>query len=163
MSRPLTELMTVLDQLAGEYTQLLALMETQHAAMKSFDLPRITEMVNQQETIRLRISGLETRRKALLRQLTATLKLPAEPTLARLAELFEPQAQALLTLRERLRDVMGRVAQRTRMSARLSGAVLGHLNTAVRLLARAVARAGLYTRSGTPQVAGRIGVLEAVG
>ena len=45
----------------------------------------------------------------------------------------------------------------------LAGAVLGHLNTVVRLIAGAVERAGIYTKSGVPQVSNRIGVMEAVG
>ena len=49
------------------------------------------------------------------------------------------------------------------MAGRLASAVLGHLNTVVRLLAGAVEKAGLYTKQGIPQVSARIGVMEAVG
>jgi hypothetical protein len=45
----------------------------------------------------------------------------------------------------------------------LAGAVLGHLNTVVRLIAGAVEQAGVYTKQGVPQVSARIGVIEAVG
>jgi hypothetical protein len=37
------------------------------------------------------------------------------------------------------------------------------LNTVVRLIAGAVEQAGVYTKTGSPKVSGRIGVLEAVG
>ena len=42
-------------------------------------------------------------------------------------------------------------------------ALLGHLNTVVRLIAGAVERAGVYTKTGAPQMSNRIGVMEAVG
>ncbi len=49
------------------------------------------------------------------------------------------------------------------MAAKLSAAVLGHLNTAVRLVAGAIERAGVYTRTGSPKVAARIGNMDAIG
>jgi hypothetical protein len=55
------------------------------------------------------------------------------------------------------------IASRTKVSGKVAGAVLGHLNTVVRLLAGAVERAGVYTKDGIPRVSGRIGIMEAVG
>ena len=58
---------------------------------------------------------------------------------------------------------MQQISNRVTVAGRLAGALLGHLNTAVRLIAGAVEQAGLYTRDGSPKVSGRIGVMEAVG
>ena len=87
-----------------------------------------------------------------MRQIAATLKLPEEPRLTRLAELFPQYAAALLKARNDLRELAAKIAQRSQGSGRLASAVLGHLNTVVRLLAGAVQRAGLYTRQGIPRV-----------
>jgi hypothetical protein len=69
----------------------------------------------------------------------------------------------LLKLRAELKDVINRVQARTHVAGKLASAVVGHLNTVVRLLAGAVEKAGLYTKQGIPQVSSRIGVMEAVG
>ena len=54
-------------------------------------------------------------------------------------------------------------AARTHVAGRVATAVLGHLNTVVRLVAGAVEKAGLYTKNGVPRVSSRIGVMDAVG
>jgi len=163
MSRQVSELQTLLAQLTAEHRKLLSLMESQHAAMKKLDIAAMGELINLQEATRLRINHLEGRRRALIRQITTALRLTEPPTLSGLAEMFPQQAAGLTKARQELREVIGKVSQRSRHSGRLAGAVLGHLNTAMRLLAAAVERAGLYTRRGVPRLATRIGVMEAVG
>jgi hypothetical protein len=69
----------------------------------------------------------------------------------------------LLKLREELRSLIGQVATKNHIVGKLAAAVLGHLNTAIRLVAGVVEHAGLYTRNGVPRMAARIGVMEAVG
>jgi hypothetical protein len=55
-----------------------------------------------------------------------------------------------------------KIAENTHVAGRVTGAFLGHLNTAVRLISGAVQHAGVYTKYGTPRVSQRIGVMEAV-
>jgi len=69
----------------------------------------------------------------------------------------------LLQLRDQLRAIMREIADRAVVAGRLAQAVLGHLNTAMRLFADAVGQAGTYTKYGVPRVSARIGVMEAVG
>jgi hypothetical protein len=163
MSRQLSELQTILTQLTAEHRKLLSQVESQHAAMKKLDITAMGDVLNAQEMTRLRINSLETRRKAQIRQLATSLRLTEQPTLSALAEMFPQQAGGLNKARLELRELIAKVSQRTGRSSRLAGAVLGHLNTAMRLLAAAVERAGLYTRRGVPRLASRIGVMEAVG
>jgi phage shock protein A len=163
MSRQLADLETILRQLIAEHEKLLHQLEAQQAAMKKLDVRAMEEACDQQQATRLRIASLETRRKLVVTQLATMLRVPAPTTLTRLADAL-PQARArLLDLRDRLKDLMTRISTRAHVSGRLAGAVLGHLNTAVRLLAGAVEQAGLYTKHGIPQVSTRIGVMEAVG
>ena len=82
---------------------------------------------------------------------------------AELADLHPPHRATLLALRDEIKSIAGQITSRTHVAARLSSAVLGHLNTVVRLLAGAVEKAGLYTKHGVPSVSSRIGVMEAVG
>jgi hypothetical protein len=111
----------------------------------------------------MRIAALDGKRKTLVNQLAAMVKLPANTTLKRLAEAIPQHKQALLSLRDQLKAKVTEVATRSTVAGRVAGALLGHLNTVVRLLAGAVEQAGIYTKQGTPQVSTRIGVIEAVG
>ncbi|MGE5609344.1 MAG: flagellar protein FlgN [Bacillota bacterium] len=163
MSRQLADLETILQQLITEHEKLLRQLEAQQAAMKKLDVRAMEEASDQQQATRLRIAALETRRQLVVNQLATMLRIPAPVTLTRLAGAM-PQARArLLELRDRLKDLTTRISTKAHVSGRLAGAVLGHLNTAVRLLAGAVEQAGLYTKHGVPQVSTRIGVMEAVG
>ncbi len=93
----------------------------------------------------------------------ALVNLTGELTVAKIAAISPENAGTLLELRKQLKDLVEQVAATNKISGKVAGAVLGHLNTVVRLLAGAVERAGLYTKNGVPQVSGRIGGMEAVG
>jgi hypothetical protein len=163
MSRYVTDLQAILQQLTAEHRKLLGLLDAHHEAMKKFDLTAMADLMPRQEMCRLRIIELENKRRATLRQLTVTLKLPEEPRLTRLAELFPQFADGLLAARRDLREIAGRIATRSQNSGRLTTAVLGHLNTVVRVLAGAAQRAGVYTKQGIPRVGTRVGMMDAVG
>jgi hypothetical protein len=163
MSRQLTELKAVLEQLIAEQGKLLSQLEAQYAAMKKFDIKTMLELGHDQEATRLRLITLEHKRRMLVRQIAAGAKLNEEPSITRIMELFPPYAGEFGKLRGQMRDLIGKIRKRTQMASKLSSAVLGHLNTAVRVVAGAIERAGIYTRSGAPRVASRIGVMDAIG
>lgn len=165
MSRQLQELEQVLSLLVGEHRNLLSHIDTQQAAMKAMAVDAIESATRQQEVTRMRIATLESRRQNLIRQLAVLTRTtdPSKLTIAKLAATFPQRGPVLLKLRDDLRLMVEEVARRTGIAGKLAGALLGHLNTAVRLIAGAVERAGVYTKSGAPQLASRIGVMEAVG
>ena len=164
MSRLLPELESVLRCLADEHRRLLACVEAQHAAMKAFDLKAMDDARNQQEASRLRVAALENKRRTVVAHIAkrseARRQGHAHP--ARRPAPAAPR-RAARSCATRSRDSPSRSPRRTHVAGRLSGAVLGHLNTVVRLLAGAVEKAGLYTKHGVPSVSSRIGVMEAVG
>ena len=164
MSRLLPELENVLQSLVAEHRRLLAHLEAQQAAMKAFDLKALDDARNQQEASRLRVAALENRRRATVLLIARTLRVDAQTlTITRLAELQPAARGPLLKLRDELKGLAAQIGARTHVAGRLASAVLGHLNTVVRLLAGAVEKTGVYTRQGVPRVSGRIGVMEAVG
>ena len=163
MSRLLPELESVLRALADEHRRLLAAVEAQQGAMKAFDLKAMDDARNQQEASRLRVATLEAKRRTVVAHIAKGLKLDGKVTLTQLADLHPPRRAALLALRDEIKQLAETIAARTHVAGRLAGAVLGHLNTVVRLLAGAVEKAGLYTKHGVPRVSSRIGVMEAVG
>jgi len=163
MSRQLVELESILQQLIDEHRKLLKHLDNQQAAMRAFNLAGLDQMANLQEGSRLRIATLETRRRLLVGQMARGLNIAGELSLTKLAQLHPQRTRELLRMRDELKEAIGRISTRTHVAGRLAGAVLGHLNTAVRLLAGAVEQAGLYTKQGIPRVSARIGVMEAVG
>jgi hypothetical protein len=161
--RQLSDIELTLQQLVAEHHKLLKHVEMQQEAMKIFALDKMDDATNLQEATRLRIATLENRRRAIAMQIAKAMRLNGDLTIKKLAEMFPQRAPVLLQHREELRNVIEQIQTRTHVAGRLAGAVLGHLNTVVRLVSGAVERAGVYTKNGVPQVSKRIGVMEAVG
>ena len=163
MLRQVSELEAVLNELIAEHQRLLAHLLTQQSAMKVFDLKGMDATANFQEASRLRIIKLETRRRAIVAQISRAQGARVDLTIAEVARLVPARSEILLKQRAMLKDLIQQVSTRVQVAGKLAGAVLGHLNTIVRLFAGAVEKAGLYTKHGVPQVSSRIGVMEAVG
>ena len=161
--RQLTELEVTLQQLTAEYNRLMKHMDAHQAAMKSFDLPAMDAAAHQQEASRLRIGMLENKRKTLVNQIGKLLKHEGQLTITRIAEMNPQRGPLLMKLRDELRSTVQKASAKSHVAGKLAGAVLGHLNTVVRLLAGSVENAGVYSKHGVPQVNARIGVMEAVG
>ncbi len=163
MSRQLAELEHVLSLIVVEHRKLLEQVDAQHLAMRTMQTEQIQNITALQESTRLRIATLDTKRRNLAIAIGKLIRLTGEPTLAQLAQAFPARALPLQQLRRELRTLVTQIQTKTTIASRLAGAVLGHLNTAVRLIAGAVEQAGVYTKHGTPRIAARIGAIEAVG
>ena len=163
MSRQFQDLEAILANLIAEHRRLLEHVTAHEAAMRTFDLKAMDAVATQQQACRSRIAALEERRKATVASIARTLRVDPNLPLGRLADLHPPRREMLLRLRAELKGLAEQIAARTKITSRIAAAVLGHLNTAARLLAGAVGKAGVYTKQGTPQVSRRIGVMEAVG
>jgi hypothetical protein len=163
MSRQVLELETLLVQLIDEHRKLLVHVERHQAAMKTLDLKAMDDAVRLQEATRLRIANLDVRRRQTVIMIGRAHRMAGAPSLPDIAAMYPPSAAKLNKLRDELKAAIQKVQNRSHVAGRLASAVLGHLNTVVRLLAGAVEKAGLYTKQGVPQVSSRIGVMEAVG
>jgi len=163
MSKTLADLEAVLNQILAEHRRLLTQLDAQQTAMKKFDLKAMASVAQFQEGSRIRLLSLDAQRRNLAAQLARDLRIPGEVTLAGLAKLHPARSQALLQLRREMRETIDAIRLRTNVSSRLANAVLGHLNTALRIFAGAIHKAGLYTKQGTPRIASRIGVMETIG
>ena len=163
MSKQIVDLESILHQQVVEHRKMLAMSDTHQEAMKKFSLKSMEDIGHLQEACRLRMATLEYKRKTLTLQIAKLHKLPGDLKLPQLAELYPQYKPSLLKLRAELRDLMDQITRKNFIAGRVAGAVLGHLNTVVRLLAGVVEKAGLYTKQGIPKVSARIGVMEAVG
>jgi len=162
MSRQVSELEGLLQQLVDEHQKLLVHVDNHQRAMKTFDLKAMDDVCRLQEAARIRIANLEAKRRNLVVTIARAHRMNQTPTLPDLATMYPANGPRLLALRDTLKATIAQLQTRTHVAGRLAGAVVGHLNTVVRLLAGAVERAGIYTKDGVPKVSNRIGVMEAV-
>jgi hypothetical protein len=164
MSRQVLELESLLQELIAENQRLLKHLQSQQVAMRTMDLAAMDAAARQQDGSRMRLLALETRRRNTVAQiLQQNNKRGPNVTIADIAGWYPARSAELLKLRGQLKDIVQQVQTRAQVAGRVAGALLGHLNTVVRLIAGAVEKAGLYTKQGVPKVSSRIGVMEAVG
>jgi len=163
MSRQVTELEGVLQLMIDEHRRMLATVIAQQTAMKTLKLDAMQDAMHRQESSRMRIANLDMRRRLLAQQIAKLSRVNGEMSLAQVATVFPQSGPKLIKLRDELKGLIKQIADRTHVAGRVAAAVLGHLNTAMRLFAGAVGQSGVYTKHGTPRVANRIGVMDAVG
>ena len=161
--RPIIDLESVLGELLEEHRKLLMCVEIHQAAMQSLNVPAMETSRARQEAARTRIMRLEDRRRGMVMQIARINQIKGEPKIPAIAELYPQRRTQLLALREQLLTAMRKVSDRSFVANKVASGVLGHLNTAMRILAGAVGNGGIYTNRGTPKMARRIGVIEAVG
>src|SRR6476659_67659 len=102
----LADLENLLQLLVTEHRRLLAHLEAQQAAMKAFDLKALDDARNQQEASRLRVAGLENKRRVLVVQIARQMRVDAQGlTITRLAELQPARRDALFKVRDELKDL----------------------------------------------------------
>jgi hypothetical protein len=163
MSRQLTDLESVMQMLVDEHRRLHGHLVAQQDAMKTLALGEMEQLQRLQETSRLRIAGLDSRRRLLVQQVARLARTNGNITLPEIAAAFPQFGPKLLAKRDELKLLMKQIADRSYVAGRLASSVLGHLNTALNLFAAAVGQAGVYTKNGVANVKNRIGVMEAVG
>jgi hypothetical protein len=160
---PIADLEKLLLQIAAEHRTLLANLTLHQDAMRTFKLDEMTAAGEAVEASRTRLVMLEARRRVLVQQIARLHKLAPNASLAEIAAIAPQHKAGLLKIRDELKLITGQITRRTTVSQKVAGALLGHLNTVVRLVAGAVQSAAVYTKQGMPTVSGRIGVMEAVG
>lgn len=166
MSTPpsdLDRLVECLKALVDEHRRLLDAVVRHDTAMRAMDAGQIEQLAAVQETCRTRIVQAEARRRLIVATIVRQSKLVGEPTLSRIAASSPTHRQSLLSLRDELKTVAAQIKAKTAVTARIAQSLLGHLNTAVRLLATAVEKGGTYTKQGAPKLTRRLGSIEAVG
>src|SRR4051794_11581392 len=119
MSRLFTDLESLLQQQIAQHQKLLICMDAHQAAMKRMDLPAMDEAAKQQEAVRLRIAGLETRRRSVVTQLAMLMRLEGQPTISQLAESAPQFKPKLLPLRDQLRDLIQKASVRATIAGRV--------------------------------------------
>src|ERR1700760_2540569 len=106
MSRQVSELEAILQQLIDEHRKLIGHVDAQQVAMKSFDLKAMDDVVRLQDAARIRISGLETRRRAVILAIARAHRMNQALTLPDVAAMFPAQAANLLKLRDELKETI---------------------------------------------------------
>jgi hypothetical protein len=157
------ELLRLLQAQIAEHKRLIDCLARHASAIKAMNLAEVDLAVRTAAQLRQRLATLELRRKAAADVLANTLKLGGRASLAQIASALPNDAAALFAARDELRKLIEQARAQAHIASRVAGAVLGHLNTVVRLVGTAVKHAGVYTRSGNARVSRPVGLIEAVG
>lgn len=163
MSAPIAELEKLLVQIIAEHRTLLGGLNLHVEAMKAFKIADVSAATDIVEGSRVRIVMFESRRKLVLQQIARLYKLPLTATLREIAAAAPEYRISLMKHREALQQITSQISRKTTVSSRVAGALLGHLNTVVRIVAGAMQQRTLYTKQGMRTVHSRIGMIEAVG
>ena len=159
----LDRLSECLKSLVEEHRRLLDAVLRHDKAMRAMDAGQIEQLAAAQEQCRTRIIQSEARRRLVVANLARQAKIAGEPTLSRIATAFPSHRVSFLAMRDELKSLATEIKNKTAVTARIAQSLLGHLNTAVRLLASAVEKGGTYTKHGAPKLTRRLGSIEAVG
>lgn len=163
MAQQVTNLEIILQAMIEEHGRMLAAVAQQHEAVKKLSMEQLTESTNRLEASRVRLSQMETRRKQAVIIIAKLVNGTPQMTVTQIAAAFPQHAPRLTQLGQQLKKAINDIQQHTTVIGKVSVAVLGHLNGALRAFARAVGQAGTYTKGGIPKVASRIGIMDAVG
>lgn len=163
MTPQAAELHRVLSSQIAEHKRLIECLQKHRAAMKTLDLNAVDLAVRAASQIKGRLAQLETRRRQIADQLANQLKLGGRASLAQIATALPQDTIELNQARDELRSLIEAARNEAHIASRVAGAILGHLNTVVRVVGTAVRHAGVYTRSGNAKVGSRVGLMEAVG
>jgi hypothetical protein len=161
--KPIVDLEIILAEMLVEHHKLIKHLDSQQLAMQGLHLKEMEAARAQQEASRSRILSLENRRRLQVQQIARINQLQTEPKIPQLAAMYPQRKAQLMKLQADLKSVMQQIADKSFIGSKLASSVLGHLNTAMRILAGAVGGGGVYTQRGVPKMARRIGVMEAVG
>ena len=132
MSDPvIPQLAATLRDLIAAHRDLIAALVEQHAALRSFDAPRVAELVARQERVHRRLMRLEAERRRRSEAAARALGLRRDATLADVAS-RSPAAEELLALRTELRQLSAEAAERGRRCGRIAGTALANLGSALR-------------------------------
>lgn len=162
MSPTIVELEKLLAVLVNEHRTLSAAADVYQKALRTFDLEQINAGADAVEASRSKIVMFENRRRHQTLLVARTHKLPNDVTITQIATAVPAHRLTLLKHRDELRKLVAEISAKNNVSAKVAAAMMGHLNSVVRMVSGAVRQAAVYTRYGQHTVAARVGVMEAV-
>ncbi|MGC4030397.1 MAG: flagellar export chaperone FlgN [Tepidisphaeraceae bacterium] len=162
MSPTIVELEKLLALLVTEHRALSAAADVYQKALRTFDLQQINAGADAVEACRAKIVMFENRRRHQTLLVARTHKLANDVTISQIAQAVPAHRVNLVKYRDELRKLTAEITAKNSVSAKVATAMMGHLNSVVRMVSGAVRQAAVYTRYGQHTVAARVGVMEAV-
>jgi hypothetical protein len=168
----IAELEELLQKLLSEHEELLALAGTHRQAIQNADPATLGGCVQRQNEVVRRVAELESRRLALVVRLAEKMKplqtngraqgpIPDRPTITTIAKsLAEPVRTRLVSLAERLRELLARLQREHAALREASAALAAHMEGLMRQMAKKLSHAGTYGRRGL--VESRVQVVSAL-
>ena len=153
-------LQAVLQQLVGQHSTMLELLERKRVAIRSHDTRAMTELCQLENECVKAISELEKTRLELVANMTLIVKPDAaEPMrMAEMAEhLPEPARGQLLVQRQQMLDKMQQVQAETQVVRQATDAIMKHMTNLVQTVTAFSSGVTTYSAQGAPpQAKGRV-------
>ena len=161
MDKMVTELLTLLREIAAGQERLMKLSLARREAMRTFDAPRMEQLTLQERGEIATMGMLDKRRQALVMQFRNVLGKGVEPNVTEIARrVAEPAKTQLLALAAQIRDAAERVERNARINATISEAVVKGLAKVLKVVTGLAQHAGLYMRNGRKAAVRGIHLLE---
>jgi len=162
------ELIIVLGRLMDLHTLLAELVESKIERMRRCDVTGLSECVRDEQELAGKIGETEGLRRALTDRIGRSYGMSSPKarklTATQLAERFPPpQRDELLDLARRLQELAMRITRRNQVAARISGAMLTHLDTVLSAMTVGGAEPGAYSQRGRRLEAEPKRLFETVG
>ena len=159
MDKLVQELISLYQDLLASHERQLALAQGRLEAMRAYDVPLLTTLMEREEIESQNLEKLELRRKDVTVRLRRAMG--TEPTTTLIAaRTAEPQKSQLLGLAGRLRQVLEQVERINRINAKVSQAVVKSLAKVLKIVTGVAQHVGLYNRSGRKAAVAGIHILE---
>ena len=161
MDKLVTELLTLLREIAAGQERLMKLALARREAMRTFDASRMEQLTLQERSEITTMGMLDKRRQGLVMQFRNVLGKGVEPNVTEIARrVAEPAKTQLVALAAQIRDKAEHVERHARINATISEAVVKGLAKVLKVVTGLAQHAGLYMRNGRKAAVHGIHLLE---
>jgi flagellar biosynthesis/type III secretory pathway chaperone len=159
MEKLAQEMIALFQELLAAHERQLSLAQARQAAMRAYDMPSLSGLLEREEIESRNIERLDLKRKDLVSRLRRVLGI--EPNASAVAsKVAEPFKSQLLGLAAKLRMTLEQIERINRTNAKISQAVITSLSKVLKIITGVAQHVGLYTRAGRKATLAGIHMLE---
>jgi hypothetical protein len=159
MEKLAQEMIALFQEMLAAHERQLSLAQARQAAMRAYDMPMLTGLIEREETESRNIERLDLKRKDLTSRLRRVLGVEPTATIVS-GKVAEPFKSQLLGLAGKLRMTLEQIDRINRTNAKISQAVINSLSKVLKIITGVAQHVGLYTRAGRKAALSGIHMLE---
>jgi hypothetical protein len=159
MDKLAMEMIALLQEMLAAHERQLSLAQSRQSAMRAYDMPVLTGLIEREEVEARNIERLDLKRKDVTSRLRRALG--AEPSATLVAsKVAEPFKSQILGLAGKLRATIEQIERINRTNAKISQSVVTSLSKVLKIITGVAQHVGLYTRAGRKAAISGVHILE---